>query len=104
VLASVTAPTIAIGALVALLSSNGYGRSISLGLYAVGAFCVAGGFGVGTRSSLRRSSADPGAVRPRGRVGAEEIRATVATAGVLISVGLLLLVLGTIVDPRVRAV
>lgn len=93
------AGTAVIGAFIAVISSNDVARVVSLAYYAVGTLCITFGFALGTRGSFRMPRR--GEAQARIAVEAQE---TIASSGLLIAVGVLLLVIGIVVDPRVRLV
>jgi len=81
-------------------------RSLSLGFYIVGSFLLIGGFFVGNRGPLR-SIGDQGLFGFWGRKGVRpasstERREEMNASVVYILVGLFVLVLGIVVDNRVR--
>lgn len=103
VLAVVGCGTAVVSALVALVTSTSLDRAISLGMYGVGSFCVIGGFAIGTRGPLRRPVRGEQRA-PRGHVASvDDLRGARNASGLLITVGLLLLVIGVVVDSRFKA-
>jgi hypothetical protein len=86
-------------------------RSISIGLYLVGAFVLAGGFFIGNRGPIRlRGDSDdlqvlgipvPILSNRRLRVSTQEEREeTINQSAVFVSVGLVLIVFGVLADTR----
>jgi hypothetical protein len=80
-------------------------RSVSLGLYLVGSFLLIGAFFVGNRGPLRSIGDRGGLFSAFGRKGVrkatqEERREEVNAAVVYMSVGLLLIVFGVLIDNR----
>jgi hypothetical protein len=98
-LALITGSVAAVAA-VALLAGSAPERALAIGLYALGAFLAVSGFALGSRNVFR--AADPSS----DRVGADAARLweTREAAVVFIVIGLVLLVLGTAVDPNARLV
>ena len=86
----------AISALLGLLTGHGLGRSVSLGFYAVGALSTVIGFAFGTRGAF-------GGTR-RAASKSDEVRATLGTSGLFIAIGLIMLTLGIVADPRARLI
>ena len=88
----------------------GVSRSVSLGWYAVGAFCMLGGFLVGNRGPAR--SAERGGIYMpfsfRGRMvrwaTKEEQEESINFSAVLIVLGFALIVLGIAADTRYRLI
>jgi hypothetical protein len=103
-IAGVTAlASLAIG----LAAGAGVSRSVSLGFYLVGSFLLVAGFFVGNRGPARFEGEEhagffgPRRVRwasPEERVG------TINDSAIFVSVGFFLLVLGLLVDSRVRLI
>lgn len=99
--ASVLVVTVPLG----LLTSVGLDRTVSLGFYGLGALLVLLGFLGGSRGPLR--SDDDHAYGPslRGarrlrRATLDEVRDSINGAAVLIVIGLVLVVVGVIIDSR----
>ena len=85
-------------------------RAIAVGLYVVGSILLIGSFFLGNRGPFRPKWGDEtrrgGFLAPRGvRVATPEDRSQAVRSSVLLfSIGLLLIVIGTFVDPAHRAV
>jgi hypothetical protein len=91
-----TGGTAAGAAAIGLVSGNGLNRTISLGFYAIGSFCTIVGFALTMRGALR-----PGTPTED---GSDDVAALRGTSALLISAGLILVVLGVVVDSRVRVI
>ena len=98
-LALIIAAVAAVAAVAALAGSSPE-RAVAIGLYALGAFLAIIGFALGSRN-LVRAADHPGA-HPGG--DASRLWETKEAAVVLIVLGLVLLVLGTAVDPNARLI
>jgi hypothetical protein len=98
-LALLTGAVAAVAA-VALLAGSSPERSVAIGLYALGAFLAIIGFALGSRNMFR-----PGD-HPSTDAGGDAFRIweTREAAVVLIVIGLVLVVLGTAVDPNARLI
>ena len=96
------AGAVAVVSAIALLVGASPSRAVALGLYAVGAGLAVFGFALGSRNLLVRP-AHPGAPKDDDEdlVARSE---TKEAAVLLIVVGLLLLAIGTAVDPRARLI
>jgi dipeptide/tripeptide permease len=98
-LALIIAAVAAVAAL-ALLAGSSPERAVAIGLYALGAFLGIIGFALGSRNLFRAAdhpSADPGG-------DASRLWETKEAAVVLIVIGIVLLLLGTAVDPNARII
>jgi hypothetical protein len=99
--------TALVSLLLGLASGVSLQRAISLGFYVVGSFLLVGGFFIGNRGPVRlRDSTDAAPVGPR-RVRwatAEERVQAMNDSAIFIAVGLALIVLGLVVDARVRVI
>lgn len=94
-LALLTGGVVAVAA-VALLAGSAPERAVAIGLYALGAFLAVIGFALGSRNMFRpgdHSSAD-----------ADRLWETREVTVVLIVIGLVLVILGTAVDPNARLI
>ena len=97
-LALLTGAVAAVAA-VALLAGSSPERVVAIGLYALGAFLAIIGFALGSRNMFRpgdHSSADAG--------GEIRLWETKEATVVLIVIGLVLVILGTAVDPNARLI
>jgi hypothetical protein len=93
-----------IGALGALVTGAGLGRAVAVSFYVAGSLSALLGLAAGTHGPLRRGHGEDGR---RGGVRlstGEERRETVSISALLLVGGLLLLVIGLVVDPRARVV
>lgn len=103
-----------LAALVGLALGASVARSVSVAYYVVGAFLVVLGFFAGTRGPLRPRGAEEGGdpvtglfgvgIATRGaRVATEgERKDSIATAGMFLTVGIWLILLGVVVDSSAR--
>ena len=94
------AGAVAVVSAVAVLVGASPSRAVALGLYAVGAGLAVFGFALGSRNLLMRPAA-PGAREDEDVAARSE---TKEAAVLLIVLGLLLLAIGTAVDPRARLI
>lgn len=96
-----------LSAAVGLVLGTGLARAVSLGFYAVGAFFLVGGFFFGTRGPVRLKSR-PGEEGLFGLSGKRRLRwatpeeqeDSLATSAVYVLLGVLLVVVGVVVDDR----
>jgi hypothetical protein len=102
--AAVTAiASLAIGAAI----GAGINRSISLGFYVIGSFVLVGGFFIGNRGPARLEGEEHGGLLGPRRVRwatREERVLTLNESAIFVSIGFLLLLIGVLVDDRVRLV
>lgn len=106
-LAAIAAATAVLSLLLGLAAGAGVDRSISLGFYLVGCFLLVGGFFLGNRGPVRpKGEAGPSMFGPRFMRWAtpDEREDTINTSAVFVAVGFVLLLLGALVDSRVRLV
>jgi hypothetical protein len=97
---------------IGLLLGAGLSRSISLGFYAVGSFLLIAGFFVGNRGPVRAKSGDDpglglfGVFRNRRLrwASGSELAESLNLSFVFVAVGVFLIVLGVITDPRYKLV
>lgn len=105
--AAVTAGTAVVSVVVGLIAGASLTRSLSLGFYGVGCFTLVAGFFVGNRGPTRTRGSEAGWLPGRRRLRwarREEQEDTLANSALFIVVGLVLVVVGLAVDPRVRLV
>jgi hypothetical protein len=102
-----SAVTVVVSALLGVLAGASLDRAISLGFYGVGCFLMVSGFFVGNRgpARLRGQPGDEGVWGLGRRKGvrvatAEERAEAVSTTTIFVTVGLLLILVGVIADPR----
>jgi hypothetical protein len=115
-LAGVAAATSAVSLVVGLLLGSTVSRSVSVGLYLVGSFLLVAGFFVGNRgpARLRGAEDEGGAVGGMFGIGIgrrrlrwatlEEREEALSNSAVFVVLGLALILLGVLVDTRVRLV
>ena len=115
-LAGVAAATSAGSLVLGLLLGSTVSRSVSVGLYLVGSFLLVAGFFVGNRgpARLRGAEDEGGAVGGMFGIGVgrrrlrwatiEEREEALSNSAVFVVLGLALILLGVLVDTRVRLV
>jgi hypothetical protein len=102
-IAVVAGVTIACSALIGAIGGGNLGRSISLGLYLVGSLAVFGGVMIGSRGPSRsknprfESLIGPRLVR---WATPEEQHQTLSDSAIFVTVGLVLILLGLLIDSR----
>jgi hypothetical protein len=95
---------------VGLLAGMSVNRALSLGLYLVGAFLTIAGFFLGNRGPFRPSTPTaPDTLPSRGarslrRASRSEQFEAIAVSAVFVVLGIVLMVLGVVVDSRVQLV
>jgi hypothetical protein len=109
-LAIAAAVTALFSVAIGFLLGAGLSRSISLGFYAVGSFLLISGFFVGNRGPVR-AKGDPGlglfGVFRNRRIrwaSGSELAESLNLSFVFVAVGVFLIVLGVITDPRYKLV
>jgi hypothetical protein len=101
--------TIVGSALLGLAFGSSLNRAISIGLYLVGSFLIIAGVFVGSRGPARLK-ADPDAheALARGRrvrwASRDERLSSINESAIFVSMGFLLIVLGTVIDARVSVI
>jgi hypothetical protein len=106
-LAGIAAVTIVVSLLLGLAAGSGIHRSISVGFYVVGSFVTIAGFFIGNRGPARlKGEEHDGLLGPRRVRWAtrEERVLTLNESAILVTIGFVLLVIGTLVDDRVRLI
>jgi hypothetical protein len=111
-LAIAAAVTALFSVAIGFLLGAGLSRSISLGFYAVGSFLLIAGFFVGNRGPVRAKSGDDpglglfGVFRNRRLrwASGSELAESLNLSFVFVAVGVFLIVLGVITDPRYKLV
>ena len=104
-LVAIVGVTVVAGALLGLAFGASVNRAISLGLYGVGSFLLIAGFFFGNRGPARLADEVAGEPRRRRRVywaSRDERIQTINESAIFISLGLIMIVLGVVVDTRVR--
>lgn len=102
--AAVVGATVLVSALFALVGGSSLQRSIAVGFYVAGALLLAGCFVIGVRGPMRGVSKSGDTVSLLGarrvRRATDDERSEAARTSILLfCLGLLLVVLGTVVDP-----
>jgi hypothetical protein len=101
--------TAAVSLLVGALLGSSLGRSLTLGFYFMGCFLLVSGFFVGNRGPARVKSESPGfAMLPFGLSGGRQLRwatlgeqyEAIRSSAVFITLGVILILIGTLVDTR----
>jgi hypothetical protein len=112
-LAIVAGVTVAVSMLFGALAGASVTRSISLGCYGMGSFLLIAGFFVGNRgpARVRAETAESGGIFSPwvgGRImrwaTATEVEETINTSAIFITLGLVMIVLGIVVDSRYNLV
>jgi hypothetical protein len=104
-LAALTVGTGVVSLLAGAIAGVHLGRAVSVGYYVVGSFALVAGFFVGNRGPARGRghSGNPFFGRRELRwARPEEQEEALSTSAVLVAVGVVLVVIGLAVDPRVR--
>jgi hypothetical protein len=95
--------------LIGVLLGDSLARVLTLGFYFMGCFLLVAGFFLGNRGPARVKSESPGAsVMPFGMFGDRKLRwatpgeqqEAIMSSGVFISLGVILIVIGTLIDSR----
>jgi hypothetical protein len=108
IFAAVLGSTVVVSVLLGLIAGKSLGRSVAIGLYVSGAVALLGCFVMGARGPLRGSGPSGesapllGAKRVRRATSDERTEAT-RTALLLFALGLVLVVIGSVIDPAHRA-
>jgi len=95
ILAALVGGTTVAAALIALATGNSLNRAISLGFYAVGSFCTIVGFAMTMRGALRPGQRDAAPLE-------DDSGTSRAASGLFITSGLVIMILGMVIDDRVR--
>jgi hypothetical protein len=106
-LAGIAAVTTVVSLLLGLAAGSGLNRSISLGFYIVGSFVLIAGFFIGNRGPARLEGEEHGGLLGPRRLRwatREERVLTLNESAIFVSIGFLLLVVGALVDQRVRLI
>jgi hypothetical protein len=108
IFAAVLGSTVVVSVLLGLAAGQSLGRSVAIGLYVAGAVALLGCFVMGARGPLRGTGASGentsllGARKVRRATSDERTEAT-RTALLLFALGLVLVVIGSVIDPAHRA-
>jgi hypothetical protein len=94
---AIGAATALLSLAIGLLAGASLSRSLSLGLYAVGALATILGFALGMRGPLRAGHRDAPGLR---WLGPHEREDAISDAALFVAVGFALLVLGVLADTR----
>jgi len=108
IFAAVLGATVVVSVILGLLAGSSIGRSVAIGLYVAGAVALLGCFVMGARGPLR-GTGSAGESTPL--LGARKVRRATSderteasrTAVLLFALGLVLVVLGSVIDPAHRA-
>ncbi len=106
-LAGIAAATTVVSVVLGLATGTRLNRSISLGFYAIGSFVLIAGFFIGNRGPARLKGEEHGGLLGPRRVRwatREERVLTLNESAIFVSIGFLLLVVGVLVDDRVRLI
>jgi len=105
-LASIAGGTAVFSLVLGLALGSSVDRSVSLGLYLVGSFLLIAGFFIGNRGPARLTDDAAAPLGPRRVRWAtrEERILTLNDSAIFVSVGFALIVLGLLVDSRMRLV
>ena len=106
-LGGIAGVTAGVSALAGFLFGTSLDRAISVGFYLVGCFLLVGGFFIGNRGPARpKGESGPSMFGPRFMRWAtpDEREETLNTSAVFVAIGFVLLLLGVLVDSRVRLV
>jgi hypothetical protein len=106
-LAGIAAATTVVSLALGAALGAGLNRSISLGFYVVGSFVLVAGFFIGNRGPARLQGEEHGGIFGPRRVRwatPEERIGTLNESAIVVSIGFLLLVIGVLVDDRVRLI
>jgi hypothetical protein len=107
VLAGISAATVVVSLAIGAAAGAGINRSISLGFYVIGSFVLVAGFFIGSRGPARAQGEEHGGLLGPRRVRwatREERVLTLNESAIFVSIGFLLLVIGVLVDDRVRLI
>jgi hypothetical protein len=108
IFAAVLGATVVMSVILGLLAGSSIGRSVAIGLYVAGAVALLGCFVMGARGPLR-GTGSAGENTPL--LGARKVRRATSderteasrTAVLLFALGLVLVVLGSVIDPAHKA-
>jgi hypothetical protein len=106
-LAGIAAATAVVSLALGAATGAGINRSISLGFYVIGSFVLVAGFFIGNRGPARLQGEEHGGLLGPRRVRwatREERVVTLNESAIFVSIGFLLLLIGVLVDDRVRLI
>ena len=106
-LAGIAAATAVVSLALGAATGAGINRSISLGFYVIGSFVLVAGFFIGNRGPARLEGEEHGGLLGPRRVRwatREERVLTLNESAIFVSIGFLLLLIGVLVDDRVRLI
>jgi hypothetical protein len=106
-LAGTAAATAVVSLALGAALGAGINRSISLGFYVIGSFVLVAGFFIGNRGPARLQGEEHGGLLGPRRVRwatREERVLTLNESAIFVSIGFLLLLIGVLVDDRVRLI
>jgi hypothetical protein len=108
IFAAVLGSTVVVSVLLGLVGGKSLGRSVAIGLYVAGAVALLGCFVMGARGPLRGAGASGEsapliAARKVRRATSDERSEASRTAILLFALGLVLVVLGSVIDPAHKA-
>ena len=100
--------TVAVSLVVGVLAGASVDRSLVLGFYLMGCFLLVAGFFVGNRGPARIKSERAGPISPFGAFADRQLRwatlgeqdETINTSAVLVGLGVILVVIGVLLDGR----
>jgi hypothetical protein len=102
------AVTLAVSLTIGAIAGASVDRSLVLGFYLMGCFLMVAGFFVGNRGPARIKSETPGPITPFGAFGDRRLRwatlgeqdETINSSAVLVGLGVVLVVIGVLLDGR----
>jgi hypothetical protein len=102
------AVTVVVSLAIGTLAGASLDRSLVLGFYLMGCFLMVAGFFVGNRGPARIKSEAPGPITPFGAFGDRRLRwatlgeqdETINSSAVLVGLGVVLVVIGVLLDGR----
>jgi hypothetical protein len=100
--------TLVVSLVIGALAGASVDRSLVLGFYLMGCFLMVAGFFVGNRGPARIKSETPGPITPFGASGDRQLRwatlgeqdETINSSAVLVGLGVVLVVIGVLLDGR----
>ena len=107
ILVALAAATAVVSVLGGLLLDVRLSRALSVGFYAIGSFGLVAGFFVGNRGPARGRGASSGFLFGRRELrwaSPEEQEEAISNSVLFVTIGLVLVVIGVLIDPRTRVV